>query len=534
MSDQDLQSMSNIPTTGPAVVDHEGRLLGKYRLTRLLGRGGMGEVWLARDTLAKIDVAIKFLPLELRRSEDAQEQLSESYRRVHGLHHPHICAVKDLVLDPVVGFFLVMDYFEGLTLLKYRKQFIQKHSSQRLPVEELVRILMPAAEALDYAHAQGLLHRDIKPANILVSSDGSKVRVIDFQLATEVRATLSRYTNTQFDTSGTYPYMAPEQFRGTRATPAADQYSLAMTAYELLSGELPFETLGWDQWKSIVTDPQTRIPRIAGLSDQAMSALECGLAQDPKQRPATCKAFLTQLTEPTPVRRQMNDPKPDATRRTTGSFQENSRSTDHRRDDIRESAQVKTPQPAKKQVPQSPVAHSSPVAVERKPVVRPGFLWKMIKLTAFSTIAAVLYYGHSDIRDWFTELTKETQHRMATQSTPLPPSVTPDIPMGVPASAPPDNGSGAGNGYWDQSSHSSEMAKVPEAPAVTDPGTNPENELPSAGLDEPLNSRKFGIPAMDGYEGPRENSTSELPDAALCPPPAPKVDRESLPDAGIR
>lgn len=284
--------MSGIPTNPPvdAARIGTGQPLGKYQLVRSLGRGGMGEVWLARDTVARIDVAVKFLPIELRNSEEAQEQLSDSYRRVHGLHHPHICAVKDLILDPDLGYFLVMDYFEGVTLARYRKDYIKQHGS--FPLSEMLRVLKPVADALDYAHSQNLLHRDIKPGNILVSVDGSRVRVIDFQLATEVRATLSRYTNTQFDTSGTYPYMAPEQFRGAHATPATDQYALAMTAYELLAGRLPFDTLGWDLWKGVVTDPQTQIPPIPALNQQAQISLSRSLGLDPRQRAASCQAFL--------------------------------------------------------------------------------------------------------------------------------------------------------------------------------------------------------------------------------------------------
>ena len=269
--------------------------IGKYELIRPLGRGGMGEVWLARDTVADVEVAIKMLPPELRYNDEAQEQIRVSYQRVHKLGHQHICAVKDLVLDRGAGFFLVMDFFDGITLSKYRNQYVTRHGS--FPIEEVVRLLKPVAEALDFAHSAGIAHRDIKPDNILVSIDGKQVRIIDFQLAAEIRATVSRFTKLQVDTSGTYPYLAPEQFRGARSTIATDQYSLAMTAYELLAGELPFETLGWEMWKAIVTDPLSAVPKIPGLSPNAQAALEASLSADPKTRALSCRAFVDALAD---------------------------------------------------------------------------------------------------------------------------------------------------------------------------------------------------------------------------------------------
>jgi len=269
------------------------RTLGKYELLRPLGRGGMGEVWLARDTVADVEVALKMLPPELRHNEEAQQQVRVSYQRVYKLAHPNICGVKDLVLDPGAGYFLVMDYFDGITLSKYRSLYVVKHGN--FPVVEVVRLLMPVAEALDHAHGMGLAHRDIKPTNILVSTDGAAVRLIDFQLAAEIRATVSRVTKLQFDTSGTYPYQAPEQFRGQRATAASDQYALAMTAYELLAGELPFEATGLEMWKAIVTDPTTTYPTIAEISNHAFTVLTKSLSVEPKQRYPTCRGFVTTL-----------------------------------------------------------------------------------------------------------------------------------------------------------------------------------------------------------------------------------------------
>ena len=269
------------------------RRLGKYELVRPLGRGGMGEVWLARDTLADVEVALKMLPPELRYNDEAQEQIRTSYQRVYKLAHSSICGVKDLVLDPGAGFFLVMDYFDGVTLSRYRTLYVTEHGT--FPLGEAVRVLTPVAEALDYAHSVGIAHRDIKPTNILASRDGRQVRVIDFQVAAEIRATVSRFTKLSVDTSGTYPYMAPEQFRGQRATARTDLYALAMVAYELLAGQLPFEVHSWDQWKSMINDEAVAFPAIDQLSDACQKALEAGLARDPINRPNRCVEYVASL-----------------------------------------------------------------------------------------------------------------------------------------------------------------------------------------------------------------------------------------------
>jgi serine/threonine protein kinase len=278
---------------------HLQRVLGKYELQRPLGRGGMGEVWLAHDTIANVLVALKMLPPELRYNVEAQEQVRASYQRVYKLGHPSICAVKDLVLDSAVGFFLVMDYFDGISLTMYRKQYVALHGD--FPVSEVGRILTPVANALDHAHSIGLAHRDIKPANILISRGGEQVRVIDFQLAAEIRSTVVTVSNPRSDTSaGTFPYMALEQFAGQRASAKTDLYALAMVAYELLAGQLPFEFHSWDQWKSLIGADDVAIPAVPGLPASTQRALERGLARHPELRPANCTQFVQSLVQATP------------------------------------------------------------------------------------------------------------------------------------------------------------------------------------------------------------------------------------------
>lgn len=284
-------SMTNIPTNAPG---QESRRLGKYLLLHKLGQGGMGEVWLAKDTIAEIEVALKFLPAELRDNKEEQDRLKSSFRLVEKLQHPAICRLRDLQMEPSVGFFLVMDYFDGVTLSKYRSSYVRQHGS--IPTDVILKLLTPVAEALDYAHSQKIVHRDIKPANILVSRDGTEVKIIDFQLAWELRATLSRITQKQTDTSGTYPYMAPELWLGARANAASDQYALAMVAYELLDGQLPYEATDGTTWRDIVTHPQVKLPLIVGLAPHVQQALNKALGRDTELRPQSCREFTDQLS----------------------------------------------------------------------------------------------------------------------------------------------------------------------------------------------------------------------------------------------
>lgn len=123
-------------------------VVGKYRLIRTLGSGGMGQVWLARDTVADIDVALKVLPEAFRSNPAEQERLKRSFQMVQALPpHKSICQLRDLQHDPDLGYYLVMEYIDGITLSKYRYEYERQHGS--FPLSELVRVLDMVADALD-------------------------------------------------------------------------------------------------------------------------------------------------------------------------------------------------------------------------------------------------------------------------------------------------------------------------------------------------------------------------------------------------
>lgn len=299
LSSSSAQSRTSYPSIGdrPTGVTPgslgAGAELGPYRIEARLGRGGMGEVWKAYNPTEERHVVIKIVPREIQYHDDELARLKASFKLIHALQHQHICPVYHLGEDPRVGLFLAMMYFDGVTLARYR------HNSAEgfLPPAEVVRLLAPVAAALDYAHDRKVIHRDIKPANIMVAVDGSDVQVIDFGLAAQIQTSMARVSQQQFDTSGTRPYMAPEQWRGQvrQLDGRTDQYALAVVAYELLSGELPFEAADLGVLQHCVMHEEP--PPLADQPEAVNRALLRGLAKQQKDRFDGCLEFIRALAE---------------------------------------------------------------------------------------------------------------------------------------------------------------------------------------------------------------------------------------------
>ena len=278
-----------------------GAAIGGFTLRAKLGRGGMGEVWQAWDEMGDRPVVLKLVPPELQHFDDAMTRVKSSFQVVQSLQHQHICPLYVLGKDPYVGWYVVMKFIDGQTLSSYRSTYVARHGS--FPVEQVVKVLRPVAQALDYAHSQRVIHRDIKPQNILIVGDAKDVQLVDFGLAAEIRTTVSRYTQVQLDTSGTRPYMAPEQWKGRGQDARTDQYALALVAYELLAGHLPFESADFEILRACaLNDPPEPIE---GMADSVNRALLVGLAKQRGERFETCCEFIDALTrsgsrEPTP------------------------------------------------------------------------------------------------------------------------------------------------------------------------------------------------------------------------------------------
>ena len=284
----------------------------QYELVRELGGGGFGCVYLAKDTVAGIEVAVKGLPPEVKHNKEELENIRENFALVSRLHHPNIAAA--LVLHPakVVSYvnrdvmeklrvfegdtLMVMEYAPGSTLSSWRKQFPGK----RVPADVAVNIVRQVASALDYAHERKIVHRDIKPANVMIEQvDAGKydVRVLDFGLAAEIRSSMGRVSREIRDMSGTRPYMAPEQWGGERQGPATDQYALAVMFCELVSGEVPYQS-AFESGDSVimmanVIHQPLKLPE--AVPDEYRKALVRALAKKPEKRFPTCMDFVDGL-----------------------------------------------------------------------------------------------------------------------------------------------------------------------------------------------------------------------------------------------
>jgi serine/threonine-protein kinase len=204
-------------------------LLGRrYELVRQLGEGGMGLVYAGRDLELGRFVAIKKMRPEIKLNQRDRKRFLREARLSAALHHPNIVDIYD-ILDVNGEVFLVFEFVDGETLDR-------RLDGGPLPVAELKPTLRLVCQALDYAHAQRVVHRDLKPSNIMLTRQGA-AKVMDFGIAREIKDSASRLT--RMDTSGTLAYMAPEQELG-RFDNRSDIFSLGVTLYEALTGQLPF------------------------------------------------------------------------------------------------------------------------------------------------------------------------------------------------------------------------------------------------------------------------------------------------------
>lgn len=208
----------------------------RYRLDRVLGRGGMGVVWLADDLKLERPVALKFLPSLLGLDAAAVKELKTETRRGLELSHPNIVRIYDFVDDEELAA-ISMEFVDGRTLSELRMGTPHGVFS----VQQVVQWLPGVCAALDYAHFhRKVVHRDLKPANIMSTTKDHVAKIADFGIARSLSDTMSRLSAANLSTSGTLPYMSPQQAMGERPMPTDDVYSLGATIYELLSGKPPF------------------------------------------------------------------------------------------------------------------------------------------------------------------------------------------------------------------------------------------------------------------------------------------------------
>ena len=269
------------PTRGWVMAVTDTRVLGgRYVLREVLGAGGMATVWRARDEVLGREVAIKVLSPQYAADPGFLARFDREARHVAGLSHPRLVTVFDCGVDGATPF-IVMELVAGRTLRQVLGQ------AEMLAPREAVRIAAGVCEALEVAHAAGLVHRDITPANIVLA-DG-EVKVLDFGIARAEGGTGGTGTAVVL---GTAAYLSPEQASGHPAGPQADLYSLGCVLFEMLTGAPPFSAdsavgLAYRQVHDDPGPPSARRPDLPARLDQITARL---LAKDPAARPASAAA----------------------------------------------------------------------------------------------------------------------------------------------------------------------------------------------------------------------------------------------------
>jgi eukaryotic-like serine/threonine-protein kinase len=257
---------------------------GRYEVLDKLGEGAMGRVYRAWDPGVSRVVAVKTLKTDYLTRETADEYLKRFRREAQsagGLNHPAVVRIFDLGDD-----YLVMEYVEGRTLHRVIRE------EGRLAPEAALRLIAPVAEAVDHAHRAGIVHRDIKPANIMVQPNGQP-KLMDFGVA-RIEASVM---TTAGEILGSPSYMSPEQIAGETVTSRSDVYSLAVVAYEMLTGQPPFQGKTITQViYSVMHDPPPP-PRQwnAALPARYDDIFARALAKDPAVRFATAGEFAAAL-----------------------------------------------------------------------------------------------------------------------------------------------------------------------------------------------------------------------------------------------
>jgi eukaryotic-like serine/threonine-protein kinase len=260
----------------------------KYRIEQLIGRGGMGAVYRARDLRLNRLVAVKVVRAELLGDPDARRRFQREAQVVARLQHPAIVSVFDFGTFPDGGAYLVMELVRGEDL----RHVLQREG--RLDLERALPILSTVCSAIEAAHREGVLHRDLKPENILLPGGDIEAKVLDFGVAKVLdERQLSAADTATLGTAagvivGTPAYMAPEQLRAGTIDARTDVFSLGVIAYEMLTGDLPF---GRSSLADVVLAHSRGVPAMTGVPASLDRAVRTALHAEPDRRPASPQAF---------------------------------------------------------------------------------------------------------------------------------------------------------------------------------------------------------------------------------------------------
>jgi eukaryotic-like serine/threonine-protein kinase len=266
------------------------RRIGQFEVQELLGEGGIGQVYAARDTVLDRMVAIKSLRAELLSDKSFVARFRGEAKNLALLSHPNITTLYTL-LEEGGSLYMIMEMVRGQTL-----EAILEQRGAPFTTQEALAIIAQAADGLSYAHEMGIVHRDIKPANLILTNNGL-LKIMDFGIA---RAQGTQRMTRDGSIVGTLAYMSPEQCRGQEVDGRTDQYSLGIVLYEMLTGKVPFEaTTDYELMQAhINSPPEWPSRRVPGIAPHAEKALMKALSKKAPDRFPTLIAFKEALGAP--------------------------------------------------------------------------------------------------------------------------------------------------------------------------------------------------------------------------------------------
>jgi len=263
-----------------------GLIRGQYQISRQIGAGGMGMVYEGTDRSLGRRVAIKKMRDELRVNPQERARFVIEAKTVAALHHPNVVDIY-AIAEEGSDVFLIFEYVDGKTV----HELVQLNG--RLPLKQAASVVRSVAGALDYAHAHNVIHRDMKPSNVMIDANG-RVKVMDFGIARMAKDSMTRFSMTA-TVVGTPPYMAPEQEQG-HVRRESDVYALAVCAYEMLTGKLPFIGIGAGMLMNKINMSFVAPSRAtAGVPEALDEVFAKAFQADPDQRYRTPKEFADAL-----------------------------------------------------------------------------------------------------------------------------------------------------------------------------------------------------------------------------------------------
>jgi len=269
--------------------------IGRYEILAELGRGAMGAVYKARDPQIGRTVAIKTILTAGLSADELVQYKQRFYREAQTagqVNHPGIITIHDIAEDEKGQPYLVMEFVDGVTLHRMLRPGHSGHLPERLPLDQSLDLAAQVAEAMDFAHRQGVVHRDIKPGNIMITAEG-RAKIADFGIAKFTDAEATRTTTVL----GTPAYMAPEQLRGGNIDARSDIFSLGAMLYWIITGQKPFpgEDLTSVSFKVVYTDPAKPTEIAPDLPKDLDTVISRCLAKNPGDRYQNAKELANDL-----------------------------------------------------------------------------------------------------------------------------------------------------------------------------------------------------------------------------------------------